>query len=76
MLNNAWNFHETESQQKMRNKSTVYDRMEWYKHLRSGLIVGDGLTYPWDAGRRPIPHAEVDISDPYDSDYSDEYEFE
>ena len=50
--------------------------MGQYKHLHSGWIIGDGLTDAWDVGWLPIPHADVDISNPYDSDYSDEHELE
>ena len=50
--------------------------MGQYEHLYSGWIIDDGLTDAWGVGWRPIPHAEVDISNPYDSNYSDEYVFE
>ena len=72
LLNNARKYYETECNQRARNQSTIFDWLHSYTILRSGRILGEGLTDSWVAGRRPETFAPTYD---YDSDDS-EYEFD
>ena len=54
----------------------IYDWMNRHKHLRSGCIIREGLTNAWGVSRQTPSHVPVEISNPYGSDYSNEYKFE
>ena len=53
ILDNARDYYETECLQRAGNQSTIFDWLHSYKELRSGRLVGDGLTDAWVKGRRP-----------------------
>ena len=90
MLNNARKFYEVECKQNAQQQTTIYNWMARYKKLRSGRIIGEGLTNAWDVGRRPhfpLPPTTLQRQtsecseehefdwEPSTSDYSEEYEF-
>ena len=50
--------------------------MQQHKRLRSGRILGEGVTNTWDVGCCPPSLTLPSRWDPHASDYSDENEFE
>ena len=56
MLDNTMGFYKVECGQLACCQSTIYDWMSRHKQLRSGQLIGEGLTDVWDVGQRPTPN--------------------
>ncbi len=53
LLHNARKFYETECSQHSSSQSTIFDWIHSFTELRSGRLIGPGLTNAWAPGKHP-----------------------